>query len=59
MCIRDRIYVDATVLAEPDAVAHTAWEEFPTRQTELVVEVQERRQKMWGAVEGDQTDRSS
>ena len=53
------IYVDAKVLDDPDAVAHTAWEEFPTRQSELVVEVQERRQKMWEVVIGDQTNRPS
>jgi hypothetical protein len=53
------VYVDAEVLDDPNAAAHNAWEAFPTRQSELVSEIQERRQKMWEIVQEGQTDKPS
>lgn len=40
------IQVDATILDDPEATAHIAWEQFPIRESELVAEVQEGSQAL-------------
>jgi len=37
------IRVDASLLDNPEATRHTAWEQYPTRSPELVAEVRERQ----------------
>jgi RNA polymerase sigma factor (sigma-70 family) len=36
------IRVDARLIDDPETIAHTAWEQFPTREYELVAEVRQR-----------------
>lgn len=40
------VLVDAGVLADPGAVGHTAWEQFPTSTLGIVTEVQQRQAAM-------------
>jgi len=40
------IRVDASVLDDPEATERTAWEQFPTRASELVAEVEQNRQDL-------------
>lgn len=43
------IRVDATVLDDPEATVYSAWELFPTRQSELVAEVRQTMQEQLAA----------
>ncbi len=40
------IRVDSAVLADPEAAEHTAWEQFTTRESELVAEVEQSRREL-------------
>jgi len=40
------IRVDASVLDAPEATAHVAWEQFPTRESDLVAEVELTRREL-------------
>ena len=49
------IRVDARLLDDPEAMHHTAWEGFPTRESELVAEAQESQQGLLLCLTNDET----